>query len=165
MDSHTYLSFTLSLIESSGPFGRVGSPHLFCWASASHLPASPLDDGHILILSLDSATGTWREYASGLSIEQSRRVIDLLNRLGMPGQTPDVEGVVDTSDGWSHISFETHLEGQHTHLDISMHSSGFGGNDAAQLRGLFRYLFSLAGYEGYSLSIYGAGRCRINEGE
>ena len=152
MDSHTYISFTLSLIESSGLFGRIGSPHLFCWASASHFPASPFDDGHILILSLDSATGTWREYAGGLSIEQSRKVIDLLNRLGMPSQAPDVEGVVDTSDGWSHISFETLIDGRQTSLQIMMHSSGFEGSDAARLNGLFLYLFNLAGYEGHGWS-------------
>ena len=154
MDSHTYISFTLSLIESSGLFGRIGSPNLFCWVSAAHLPSSPFDDGKIVILCRDSSTGTWREYATALSIEQSRKVIELLNALGLPSQTPDVEGVVDTSDGWSHISFETRIEGQHSHFEISMYSSGFGGSDAAQLRELFHYLFNLAGYEEYDLSIY-----------
>lgn len=155
MGSHTYVSFTLSLIESSGLFGRVGSPNLFCWASAAHLPAGSLDDGHILILSRDSATGIWREYAKAFSIEQSCKVIELLNALGLPGKTPDAEGVVDTSDGWSHISFETRIEEQYSHIEISMQSSGFEGSDSAKLRGMFRYLFGLAGYEGYSLAIYG----------
>lgn len=155
MDSQTYISFTLSLVESSDLFGRVGSPNLFCWASAAHLPASPIDDGHILILSRDSVSGVWHEYAKAFSIEQSLKVIELLNGIGLLSRIPDVVGIVDTSDGWSHISFEIQIEGQHSHLEISMHSSGFGGSDGSQLRGLFRYLFSLAGYEGYSLSIYG----------
>jgi hypothetical protein len=154
MDSHTYISFTLSLIQSSGLFGRVGSPNLFCWASAAHLPSGPLDNGRIVVLSRDSSTGDWREYAGALSIEQSLKIIELLNALGLPDRTPDVEGVVDTSDSWSHISFETRIERQHTNLEIMMHSSGFEGNDAARLNKLFLYLFNLAGYEGYGWSFY-----------
>jgi hypothetical protein len=148
MDSRTYFSFTLSLIESSGPFGRVGSPNLFCWASAAHFPSGPPDNGRVVVLSRDSSTGAWREYASALSSEQSRKIIELLNVLGLPGRTPDVEGVVDTSDNWSHISFETLIDGRQTSLQIMMHSSGFEGSDAARLNGLFLYLFNLAGYEG-----------------
>lgn len=154
MDSQAYISFTLHLIASSGLFGRVGSPNLFCWASAAHLPSGPLDDGRIVVLSRDSSTGDWREYARALSIEQSRKIIELLNDLGLPGQTPDVGGVVDTSDSWSHISFETRVEGRHTNLEIMMHSSGFEGSDAARLNGLFLYLFNLAGYEGRGWSFY-----------
>lgn len=154
MDSQTYISYTLSLIESSDIFGRVGSPNLFCWARALHLPAVRIDDAYVLVLSRDWA-GAWREYGKTVSLEQSRKVIELLNALGMPGQSPDVEGVIDTSDGWSHISFETRLDERHSNLDISMHSSGFGGSDAAKLRELFRYLFDLAGYEGYNATIYG----------
>jgi hypothetical protein len=154
MDSHTYISFTLSLIESSGLFGRVGTPNLFCWASAAHLPSGPLDNGRIVVLSRDSSTGDWREYAGALSIEQSLKIIEQLNALGLPDRTPDVEGIVDTSDSWSHISFETRIGGQHTNLEIMMHSSGFEGNDAARLNKLFLYLFNLAGYEGYGWSFY-----------
>jgi hypothetical protein len=154
MDSHTYVSFTLSLVESSGPFGRVGSPNLFCWASAAHFPSGPPDNGRIVVLSRDSSTRAWREYAGALSVEQSLEVIERLNALGLPGRTPDVEGVVDTSDSWSHISFETRVEGRHTNLEIMMHSSGFEGGDAARLNGLFLYLFKLAGYEGYGWSFY-----------
>ncbi len=152
MDSHTYISFTLSLIKSSGPFGRVGSPNLFCWASAAHLPSGPTDNGRIVVLSRDSSTGAWREYAGALSVEQSRKIIELLDALGLPGRTPDVEGVFDTSDYWSHISFETRIEERRTNLEIMMHASGFEGSDAARLNGLFLYLFNLAGYEGYGWS-------------
>lgn len=152
MDSHTYISFTLSLIVSSGPFGRVGSPNLFCWVSAAPFPSAPLDNGRVVVLSRDSSTRAWREYASALSVEQSRKIIELLNALGLPGRTPDVEGVFDTSDFWSHISCEIGIEGRHTNLQIMMHASGFEGRDAARLNGLFLYLFNLAGYEGYGWS-------------
>ena len=154
MDSHTYISFTLSLIASSGPFGRVGSPNLFCWASAAPFLSGTLDNGRIVVLSRDSSTGDWREYAKALSVEQSRKIIEQLNALGLPDRAPDVEGVVDTSDSWSHISFETRAEGRHTNLEIMMHSSGFEGSDAARLNRLFLYLFNLAGYEGYGWSFY-----------
>ena len=150
-----HFSFTLSLIESSGPFGQIGRPTLFCWASAFHFPAATLGDGRIFVLSRDVVTGAWREHAAALSVEQSRRILELLIALGMPGRTPDVEGVVDTSDGWSHISFHTETEGQHSHLEVTMHSSGFGGDDATLLRGLFRHLFDLAGYKAYNPSAYG----------
>ncbi len=152
MDSHTYISFTLSLIESSGPFGRVGSPNLFCWASAAPFPSGPLDNGRIVVLCRDSSTRAWREYARALSVEQSRKIIELLDALGLPDRTPNVEGVVNTSDSWSHISFEIQIEGRHTNLQIMMHSSGIEGRDAARLNGLFLHLFNLAGYAGYGWS-------------
>ena len=151
MDS-PLISFTLSLIASSGPFGRVGSPNLFCWASAAPFPSGPLDNGRVVVLSRDSSTGDWREYARALSIKQSRKIIELLDALGLPGRTPDVEGVFDTSDYWSHISFEIMVEGRHSNLEIMMHASGFEGRDAARLNGLFLYLFDLAGYEAYGWS-------------
>ena len=156
MHSQTHVSFTLSLIESSGPFGRAGRPELFCWANAFHLPAGIIDDGRVVVLSRDPGTNAWREYAGALSAAQSRTIVELLQALGMPGRSPEVEGVVDTSDGWSHISFHTSVEGRHSHLGISMHSSGFDGGDAARLRSLFRLLFDLAGYQGYDLSVYGS---------
>ena len=152
MNSRTYISFTLSLIESSGRFGRVGSPNLLCWASAAPFPSGPLDNGRIVVLRRDSSTGGWREYAGALSVEQSLKIVELLDALGLPGRTPDVDGVVDTSDSWSHISFETRVEGRHTNLEIMMHSSGFEGSDAARLKGLFLCLFNLDGYEGHGWS-------------
>ena len=155
MDSHTYISFTLSLIASSGPFGRVGSPNLFCWASAAPFPSGPLDNGRIVVLSRESTTRAWREYANALSVEQSRKIIELLDALGLPGRTPDVEGVLDTSEYWSHISFEIRVEGRHSNLQIMMHASGFEGRDAERLNGLFLYLFNLAGYEGDGWSLNG----------
>jgi hypothetical protein len=156
MNPQTYVSFTLSLIESSGLFGRVGRPKLFCWASAFHLPDGVISDGRIVVLSRDPGTDAWREHAGVLSAAQSRTIVELLQALGMPDQSPEVEGVVDTSDGWSHISLHTGIDGRHSQLAVSMHSSGFEGRDAARLRHLFRLLFDLAGYQGYDLSAYGA---------
>lgn len=150
-----HLSFTLSLIESAGPFGRVGSPQLFCWASAFHVPTGVIDDGRVVVLGRDPGTGAWREYAAALTAAQSRTIVELLRALGLPERSPDVQEVVDTSDGWAHISFHTSVEGRHSQLEISMHSSGFDGGDAARLRRLFRLLFDLAGYQGYNRSAYG----------
>ena len=156
MNSQTYVSFSLSLIETSGPFGSAGRPKLFCWASAFHLPAGFTSDGRIVVVSRDPGTDAWREYAGALSASQSRTIVELLQALGLPERSPDVEGVVDTSDGWSHISFHTNIDGRPSHLDIWMHSSGFDGDDASRLRSLFRLLFDLAGYQEYDLSAYGA---------
>jgi len=119
------------------------------------LPSGAIDNGRIVILCRDSSAGAWREYARALSVEQSLEIIERLNALGLPGRTPDVEGIVDTSDSWSHISFEIRVEGRHTNLEIMMHASGFEGGDAARLNGLFLYLFNLAGYEGHGRSFYG----------
>ena len=155
MDPQTHTSFTLSLIESAGPFGRVGRPRLICWASAFHVPAGVIDDGRILVLSRDPATDAWREYVGALSAAQSRTIVEMLHALGLPDRSPDVEGIVDTSDGWSQISFHTVIEGRDSHLEVTMHSSGFGGDDATRLRGLFRHLFDLAGCKVYDQLAYG----------
>jgi hypothetical protein len=39
-----------------------------------------------------------------------------------------------------------------------MQSSGFEGPNAESLRSLFRFLFALAGYDGFSPVIYDSGR-------
>ncbi len=156
MEPHSYVSFALSFIKSSGPLGRVGSPSLFYWLSAACLPGSVIDDGRVLILSRDRVGGLWREHTREVSFEQSRRVAELLRGLGIPEHSPDVEGVVDTSDGWSHISFQVRMEERHSSLEIPMQASGFEGRDAELLRELFRYLFSIAGYDTDDWSICGA---------
>lgn len=156
MESHSYISFALSFIKSSGPFGQVGSPNLFYWLSVAYLPGSHINDGKVLIISRDRVRGLWREHTQQVSFEQARRVTELLRKLGIPERSPDVEGVVDTSDSWSHISFQVRMEERHSSLEISMQSSGFEGRDAELLRELFRYLFSIAGYDNYDLSIWGA---------
>jgi hypothetical protein len=155
MKSHSYILFTISLIESSGLLGQVGSPNLFYWLSVAHVPGAGINDGKASIISRDISGGKWREHAQKVSVEQSNRVIELLEGLGFPDRLPVVKGVVDTSEGWSHISFQIGYEQRHSHLEIAMQCSGFEDKDAVQLRELFRYLFSLADYEEYSWSIYG----------
>jgi hypothetical protein len=69
-----------------------------------------------------------------------------------------VEGVVDTSDGWTNLFFRVKVEKEATALDIGMQSSGFDGLDAERLRTLFRALFALAGLEAYCPIVYGTRR-------
>jgi hypothetical protein len=149
------ISLTLSLIESSGLFGRVGAPTLFCWVSAVHLPGGLIDDGNALVLSHD-ITGAWHEHSQRLSAGQSLEVIERLEKLGLPERAPEAEEVLDTSEAWFHISFLVRIGSCHARVDIPMHSSGFEGRDAEPLKELFRCLFGLAGYRGYSTTVYGS---------
>jgi hypothetical protein len=150
----------LSLVESSGPWLEPGSPVLYCWFHAVHLPGTPHDEGKISVLSMDRAARIWREYTRLVTIDQSREVLAGLETLGLPGRTPDVVGVVDSSDGWDRVVFCVRTEGGAHCMDIAMHSSGFDGNDAEALRELFRRLFALAGFAEFSPVIYGERRTR-----
>ena len=154
MEPEAPISLTLSLTESSGLFGRVGAPTLFFWLSAAHLPGGLIDDGNVLVLSRD-LTGVWREHPQRLSAGQSLEVLERLEKLGLPERAPEAEEVLDTSEAWSHISFLARIGSRHARVDIPMHSSGFEGRDSEPLKELFRCLFGLAGYRGYSTTIYG----------
>jgi hypothetical protein len=150
-----YLVIEVTLFESCGPFGTVGEPTMFCRYSAAHLPGTHLDDGKVNVVVRDDTTQSWREYVRKTTFDDARGVIAQLKALGIPGRTPKAEGVVDTSDGWTTLSFRVKAEKDAMAFDIGMQSSGFDGADAEQLRVLFRDLFALAGFEAYCPVVYG----------
>jgi hypothetical protein len=145
----------VTLLESGGPFGTVGEPRMFCRYSAAHLPGTPLDDGRASVVVRDGATRSWREYARRTSAEEARGVVARLKALGVPGRTPEADGVVDTSDGWTNLCLRVKTDHAAAVFDIGMQSSGFGGVDAERLRALFRRMFALAGFEAYCPVVYG----------
>jgi hypothetical protein len=118
------------------------------------LPGGLIDDANALVLSRD-LTGMWREHSRRLSAGQSLEVVERLEKLGLPERAPETEEVLDTSEAWFHISFLVRVGSRHARVDIPMHSSSFRGRDAEPLKELFRCLFGLAGYGGYSTTIYG----------
>jgi hypothetical protein len=153
-----YTAIDVTLVESSGPIFSVGEPTMLCRFKAVHLPGTQLDEGKISVVVRDSVTKQWREYARQTTVDQAREVAARLETLGMPGRTPQVKGVVDTSDGWTHLLLRIRAEGKVVSLDIDMQLSGFDGADAEQLRELFRYLFALAGFKTYCPAVYGPRR-------
>lgn len=155
-----YVVVEVTLLESGGPFGTVGEPRMFCRYSAAHLPGTHLDDGKVSVVVRDRATQSWREYVRQTTFDDARNVIAQLEAMGIPGRTPEAAGVVDTSDGWTSLSFRVMADQDATALDIGMQSSGFDGTDAERLRGLFRDLFALAGFEAYCPVVYGPRRTR-----
>jgi hypothetical protein len=155
VESAKHIAFQLTLVQSAGPLFQVGSPQLFLWLNVAHGPGTPIDDGKVFVICYDEAARAWREHTRSMAVEQSREVIERLKKLGFPVRRPDVEGVVDTSGGWSHLSFQGRIDESNFVFNIGMESSGFRGRDAEQLRELFRCLFRLAGYAGYDPTIYG----------
>jgi hypothetical protein len=155
-----HIAIEVTLLESGGPCGTVGTPRMFCRYSAVHLPGTPLDDGRVCVVARDGATRSWREHTRQTTFESARGVLAQLQALGIPGRTPDATGVVDSSDGWMNLFFRVTAEREAMALDIGMHSSGFDGVDAERLRALFRDLFALAGFEAYCPVVYGPRRTR-----
>ena len=145
----------LSLVETGGPFGDVGWPVMHCWLSAVYVPGTSMEDARISVLTRADSTQPWCEYARDLSLADAQRLMESLERLGIPGKTLDVEGAIDTSESWSRVFFRVVAAEQTFELDIAMESSGFRGPDAEGLRAVFRQVFSLAGYSNYSPVIYG----------
>jgi hypothetical protein len=133
---------------------------MFCRYCAIHLPGTHLDDGKVSVVARDHATQAWREYTRQTTLDEARGVLAQLEALGIPGRRPEVEGVVDTSDGWTNLFFRVKVEKEAMTLDIGMQSSGFDGPDAERLRTLFRALFALAGFEAYCPIVYGT--CRTD---
>jgi hypothetical protein len=155
MADSQYIVVEVTLLESTGPFKTVGVPRMFCRYSAVHVPGTDLDDGRVCVVVRDDATQSWREYARRTTFDEARDVVAQLEALRMPGRTPEVKGIIDTSDGWTNLFFRVQGERDVTALDIGMESSGFDGADAERLRTLFRYLFALAGFEAYCPVVYG----------
>jgi hypothetical protein len=160
MGDPRHIVLEVMLLETGGPFGTAGEPRLFCRYSALHLPGTPLDDGRVSVVARDGPTQSWQEYARRTTLDNARGIVAQLQALGVPGRTPEAEGVVDTSDGWTNLLFRVKAETDATALEIGMQSSGFDGADAERLRTLFRALFALAGFEAYCPVVYGPRRTR-----
>lgn len=144
----------LSLIESSGLWFKPGKPSMYCWLGATHTPRVEFGEARIQVLSADRTTTFWRELNRELNLEQASQVRAELERIGLPGTAPEVQGVIDTSDGWNRLLFSVRTESGACSITIDMQSSGFEGRDAPALRSLFRQLFSLAGFVNFSPTIY-----------
>jgi hypothetical protein len=156
MPGYPYIAVELTLVESGGPHHRAGRPSMLCRFKAAFLPGTNINDGQVCVVVPDQAARSWKEYAQPVTFEQAREVVRRLDALGIPGRTPEVQGVVDTSNGWTHLLFCARGEQHTTTLDIDMESSGFEGEDAERLRALFRQLFALAGYGGFCPAVYGS---------
>ena len=155
MAARPYIDLEMSFSETCGPFGKAGWPRLYCWLKSVHLPGSKIDDAMISVVARVRATVSWQEHSRRLTLEQTQAILESLDKLGIPEKAVQVEGVVDTSDGWSNICFQVKDGERNFALDIPMQSSGFDGNDAEELRQLFRQLFKCAGYPDYCPVIYG----------
>jgi hypothetical protein len=145
----------VTLIDSRGGLGSAGQPALFCRYSAAHASGTSTNQGSINVVVRDNWTEEWREYARGTTYEEAQAVAAHLEALGVPGRRPDVEAVLDTSDGWTHLLVRVRSMDRTTTFEVGGYSSGFEGPDAERLRELFRYLFGLAGFRDYCLPFYG----------
>jgi hypothetical protein len=123
-----------------------------------HLPGTPHTEGTVSVLSAAPATCQWHEFIRATTIDQVQHVLAALEALGLPGRAPNVKGVVDTSEGWERLVFWVQVKGESRTVNLDVHSSGFDGPDAEPLRTLFRRLFALAGFTGFSPVIYGERR-------
>jgi hypothetical protein len=151
------LAIELTLLETRGPFFKVGAPTLLCRFSAVHLGGNQINDGKVCVIVRDTIANHWREYARDVTADQVQQVAGRLQGLHIPYRTPNVQGVIDTSDAWTHLLLYIRAEQRTLPLEIHMHSSGFDGEDAEPLRTLFRLLFALAGYDGFCRVVYGRG--------
>jgi hypothetical protein len=149
------IAVEVSLAETCGPFGKVGWPRLYCWFKAVHVPGTSIDDAKISVLARVDSTKSWQEHTRRLTLEQAQDIVESLQKLGIPEKSIQVEGVVDSSDGWSALYVRVQVDTRVFALDIHMQSSGFEGDDAEELRGFFRQLFERAGYADYCPATYG----------
>jgi hypothetical protein len=151
-----YIDVEILLLQTDGLFFQPGSPSLLCRFKVLHLPGTQVQGAHISVVAcIDQRENVWKEFSQELSIEQAQTIVESLEELGIPGRSLDVKGIVDTGDGWSDILLQVQRQDQTFVQNIAMQWSGFSGNDAEKLKALFRQLFNLAGYEGYSKTIYG----------
>jgi hypothetical protein len=150
-----YTVFELAWSQTSGPFGSVGAPRLFGWVRALVLPAAAMSEARACILARSDTSETWVEYSRPVAAADASALGAALARLGLPGRAPNVEGVVDTSDGWATLRVSVSFGDGSQAFEIYTESSGFAGPDAEALRSMFRHVFALAGFVDYDWSLYG----------
>jgi hypothetical protein len=155
MSDPSYTVFELTLVETGGPLPGPGVPALVCHVGAFHLTPGPVDDGRVTVLARSRPGPGWREFGRRTTRDESRAILDRLDRLGLPDRRPTVTGAFDTSDTWAHLHLAVRLWDKTAVVEVPCQSTGFEGPDADALRELVREVFALAGYDEYSAVLYG----------
>ena len=147
MDQSSIVSVGVTLVETTGMNGRVGSPRTLLRFAAVHLPGTPLDDGRISIVAQDPRRETWFELSRQTTIDEAIEVATRVDALRLNEGEPDIRGRFDTSDSWVHLLVHVQRESATRTLEVNMQSSGLEGSAAPAFRELHRYLCSLARHD------------------
>jgi hypothetical protein len=140
--------------ESAGPFYTVGRPCLFACLRAVFVGKS-FADGRAVVVARQHDVSQWAETSGAVTLAEARQLATALIEVGLPDRAPRIQGVVDTSDGWSVVSVRVCVGEQVRAFKLAAQSSGFEGPDSILMLAIFRSVFRLAGYDQFNKVLYG----------
>jgi hypothetical protein len=140
--------------ESTGMFYTIGRPCLFARLRAVFVGTS-IADGCAVVVARQHVVSQWTETSGAVSLADARQLANALVEVGLPDRPPRIEGVVDTSDGWSVLNVRVCVGEQVRAFRLAAQSSGFEGPDSVRMQAIFRSVFRLAGFGQFNTVLYG----------
>jgi len=123
----------------------VGNLDLLIWLQASNAGAAGDEArGHVVRNARDNKISAQSFAAPICEIEH---LLQSLRELQFPGRAPRVEGVVDSSDGWTNISLHVRDFEREGSFTLGMASSGYQGEDAERLERVLNGILTAAGLD------------------
>jgi hypothetical protein len=137
----------LTLIVTGGPVYRlVGNMDLLVWIQASNItPGGGEAAGLVVRHNLKDKSFTTKPIEVPFTAAQE--ISRCLREFGLPGRTPLVEGVVDTSDTWCNISLHVRELEREGNFTLCLACSGYEGDDAERFEQLLQAILFAAGLE------------------
>ncbi|HEV3144419.1 MAG TPA: hypothetical protein VGZ47_11080 [Gemmataceae bacterium] len=137
----------VTLIVSGGPVYRlVGNLHLMVWLQASNIAPSG-GEAAGLVVRYDPKDKSLTTLPVEVPFAAAQNVAARLREFGLPGRTPQVEGVVDTSDTWCNISLHVRNLEQDGNFTLCLAHSGYEGDDAERFEQLLQSLLTAVGLD------------------
>ncbi|HLW64466.1 MAG TPA: hypothetical protein VKS79_04040 [Gemmataceae bacterium] len=137
----------VTLIVTGGPVYRlVGNLELMVWLQASNIAPSG-GEAAGLVVRYEPKDKSISSRTVPVSFAAAQNVAKQLCELGLPGRTPQVEGVVDTSDKWCNISLHVRELERDGNFTLCLAHSGYEGDDAERFEQLLQAILLAVGLD------------------
>ena len=141
--------FELNLSISSGVWGDLGGPELFCCLQVNTMKVGMKSPSRLLFINLREGEEErrWGERELTLTPSEGEQLFSLIKALGLEKAELAIEPVLDTSEGWLrfNLSFADLLQGGFCAYQVCTESSGIKGADALAFRQLIYAMFAQLG--------------------
>lgn len=100
--------------------------------------------GQLVLAIYDLAWKRWEDYRHDLTSQEVIELVGRIKGLGIPERLPEIEGVPDKYEIFTHYSLKIKYNYQRFYLEITAPNNRFIGQDANNLNDLLEYIVSIS---------------------